>query len=118
MVIQIERRREPRERTYQLVNVSLQGQAEAREQSLGRTLDLSRGGLRVELDRDLPPGTRVQVDLALREALVSAQAEVRSVTPAREGGYRLGLEFVGLDDACGQRIDDFLRNRVAERAAG
>jgi c-di-GMP-binding flagellar brake protein YcgR len=117
VVIQIERRREPRERTYQLVNVSLPGRAGAREQSLGRTLDLSRGGLRVELDRDLPPGTRVQVDLALREALVSAQAEVRCVTPAREG-YRLGLEFVGLDDACGQRIDDFLRNRVAERAAG
>lgn len=118
MVIQIERRREPRERTFQLVNVSLPGRAGAREQTLGRTLDLSPGGLRVELDRDLPPGTRVQVDLALREALVTGQAEVKSVAPAREGGYRLGLEFVGLDDACARRIDEFLRNRVAERAAG
>ena len=118
MVIQIERRREPRERTYQLVNVSLVGRAGTHEQSLGRTLDVSRGGLRVELDHDVSPGTRVQVDLALREALVSAPAEVRSVAPCVDGGYRLGLEFVDLDDECFHRIDDFLRNRVAERAPG
>lgn len=118
MVIQIERRREPRERTFQLVNVSLVNRAGERDQSLGRTLDLSRGGLRVELDHDVSPGTRVQVDLALREALVSAPAEVRSVEPARDGGYLLGLEFVDLDDGCFHRIDDFLRHRMADRAQG
>src|SRR5688572_24673160 len=115
MVIRVERRREARERTYQLVNVSrLNREGLPSDQSLGRTLDLSRGGLRVELDRDVPAGVRVQVDLALREALVSAEAEVRSVV-AEDGAFQVGLEFVGVDDATFERIDDFLRGRAAER---
>lgn len=115
MVIRVERRREARERTYQLVNVSrLNREGAPMEQAFGRTLDLSRGGLRVELDREVPPGARVRVDLALRETLICAQAEVRNVTPD-EGGFHVGLEFTDLDDGTFNRIDDFLRARAAER---
>jgi hypothetical protein len=115
MVIRVERRREARERTYQLVNVArLNREGVPVEQALGRTLDLSRGGLRVELDHDVPTGARVQVDLALREALVCLQAEVKSVQP-EDGAFQVGLEFKEVDDPTFERIDDFLRARVAER---
>ncbi len=116
MVIRAERRREPRERTYQLVNVSrLNREGVPVEQVLGRTLDVSRAGARVEVDRELPTGARVRVDMALREELVSTEAEVRHVEPAREGGYHLGVQFLALDDGAFERLDGFLRARAQER---
>lgn len=115
MVIRVERRREARERTYQLVNVArLNREGVPTEQALGRTLDLSRRGLRVELDHDVPAGSRVQVDLALREALISVQAEVKNVQ-TDDGAFQVGLEFQSADDLTVERIDDFLRARMAER---
>ncbi|MCO5169754.1 MAG: PilZ domain-containing protein [Planctomycetes bacterium] len=119
MVIRVERRREPRERTYQLVNVSpVNAEGLPTEQLLGRTLDLSRGGARVEVPHEVSAGARVRVDLALHEALVSTEAEVRYVGTGDEGEWLLGLEFVGLDDAAAGRIGEFLRARGAARGRG
>ncbi len=116
MVIRVERRREPRERTYQLASVSrVNREGLPIEQVLGRTLDLSRAGARLEVDQELPAGARVRVDLALREDLVSTEAEVRHVEAAHEGGYQLGVEWVELSDAVFERLDGFLRTRALER---
>lgn len=115
-MIRVERRREPRERTYQLVNVSPVNQEGLRtEQLLGRTLDLSPGGARVEVPHEVASGARVQVDLALNEALVSAEAEVRHAGAGDEGAWLLGLEFVELDDATTRKIAEFLHAREARR---
>lgn len=119
MVIRVERRREPRERTYQLVNLSrVNREGVPTEQALGRTLDLSRAGARIEVDHEVAAGTRVRLDLALREVLVSAQAEVRHVEPAHEGGYHVGLEFLEVEGPAAGRLEEFLRARAAERVRG
>lgn len=117
MVIRFERRREPRERTYQLVNVSrVDREGLPVELVPGRTLDLSRDGARLELDQALPEGARVRVDVALREELVSAEAEVRHVEPAPAGGYHVGVHFVDLAGRALERVDAFLRARAYERS--
>lgn len=115
MVIRVERRREARERAYMLVNVSrVNREGAPTEQELGRTLDLSRGGARVEVKDPLDLGSRVRLDLALRDELLEAQAVVRHVEPGDDGVCRLGLEFIDLHEPFFSRVDSFLRTRSDE----
>jgi hypothetical protein len=115
MVIRVERRREARERAYMLVNVSrVDREGAPTDQELGRTLDLSRGGARVEVAEPIGLGTKVQVDLALRNELLEAQAVVRHLEPGDDGLHRLGLEFIDLQEPFFGRVDTFLRARSDE----
>ena len=78
--------------------------------------NLSLGGLGISLRTPLQPG---QVGLSLflvedgiedeRTAPINLRAQVCWCTPEKDGGFLAGLQFVGLQPAEGQRLQDFLR---------
>ncbi len=81
----MERRREPRIKTSEAVQVTLLGESFA--SFPGRTLDASGKGIRVSLSRPIKPGSAVKVELEDSILL----AEVSYCVPVNEG-YTAGLQ--------------------------
>lgn len=104
-----ERRREPRVRVLNLVSVDQCDDSGAlTELAIGRTLDLSRHGMRLELSRPLPLRSRVRVTVALAERIINLDGQVRHLDEMDDGTCAMGIEFVALPADHAEAIDEFL----------
>jgi c-di-GMP-binding flagellar brake protein YcgR len=79
----------------------------ARAQVETRVLDLSLGGALLLMAAALEVGTIGDFALPVDEGSVWVQAEVKRCLPV-EGGYEIGLEFVGMHPHDRQRLADYL----------
>lgn len=104
-----ERRREPRVQVLNLVSVDQQDESgELTELAVGRTLDLSRLGMRLELTHRLPLRSRVRLTIAMAERIITVHGQVRYVNEIDEVTCSMGIEFVDLEPEDGDRIEEFL----------
>jgi len=70
--------------------------------SMGRTLDVSLNGLKMETSYELPDGAELEITVGLEEDLIDLIGRV--VHKSRQGGrYVAGIEFVKMS-AEGRRI--------------
>lgn len=89
-----ERRREARVKAITLVSL---GQVDDKgvqsDLTVGRTLDLSRDGMRLEVSHSIPVGDRIRLSLALGEAVLEIEGTIRSSIPIEDEQFALGIEF-------------------------
>jgi hypothetical protein len=85
---------------------------------LGRTVDLSEGGLRCVLDRTLDPwhavpdvGEVIRVAVALPDLTLRCLSEVTRLFPRQDGRVELSVRFIGLTE----KDQDAVRRRVFTR---
>ena len=105
-----------------LVRVPLEtdvGVATARVEALGRSRNVSRGGMFVETERSCPePDTLVQLSFSLPEVKEPLEPTARVVWRrlAAEGeAAGIGLQFLALDREAARQIDEYIYERaVAE----
>lgn len=81
------------------------------DETLGRTLDLSRDGLRLELDHAIPLRSRVRLHLALGERLLRLDGWVRSARVTGPRTAEMCVEFLGVTPEQRATLDEFLRAR-------
>ena len=67
--------------------------------SIGRTLDVSKGGVRVEVHRELAKGTELDMDIAIEDRVITAKGEVVHVEPLSGGLYGTGIRFTAISEA-------------------
>jgi len=79
----------------------------ARAQVEARLLDLSQGGALLQLATALEVGTINDFTLPLDSGSVWVQGEVKRCTPF-EGGFQVGVEFVGMDPHDQRRLREYL----------
>lgn len=110
-----ERRHEPRIKTMNLVHVAEYSYPTLTEfktdDALGKTIDLSHDGMRLEMDHALPLRARVQLELALGESILHLQGRVRSIQAIDEQRVDLGVEFVDLTPEQYERLEEHLQLR-------
>lgn len=102
-------RREPRLNKMSLVQVS-RFDAEGFRDDLtpGRTLDISAGGIRLELHHPLPMGSLVDVSLALDNVILDVSGEVVYVEHQSEDLCTMGISFRDLPEESKEKIETFL----------
>ncbi len=101
-----ERRQDPRIEKVNLVQLSRFDEEGARaDLAIGRTLDLSRGGLRVELLHALPLRSVVTVTLALDDQIVEVTGTVVHLAVIDAERCSMGIEFTKLSDEARQLIE-------------
>jgi hypothetical protein len=109
-----DRRREPRVKSLNLVNVSdFTDAGLLTGLEVGKTLDLSHAGLRLEIHHPVPLRSILGLSLALGDELLEVQGEVRSVEVAGEDAYRVGVRFVDPSPETQEVIDAALRSAPA-----
>jgi hypothetical protein len=89
-----DRRHEPRIHSMNLVNVAqFDPDGFFAELGMGRTLDLSRGGLRLELTQPLPLRTLVSLSLVLDGSVADVEGEVVYLEVLDEARCAMGIRF-------------------------
>lgn len=80
--------------------------------SVGKLLDISRGGLAVLLDKTLASGQPVRVAFLLGQQKVVSTAIIRNVTSLK-GQQRIGMEFIGL----GEEISSYIAGLISSKTS-
>jgi hypothetical protein len=109
-----ERRSEPRVKGVTLVDVAeFNDIGLLTDLTMGRSLDLSMDGLRLELNHPIPVNSTLTLELELGERIVEVHATVRSVNPVEDpqnGGERwaMGVRFKDLKDDDYEALKEFV----------
>ena len=67
--------------------------------SIGRTLDVSESGVKVEIHRKLAEGTRLDMDIAVEDKIVTATGEVVYTEELENELFGTGIRFTSISDA-------------------
>ncbi len=103
------RRKSPRIEKINLVQISRFDEEGFRSDlATGRTLDISRGGVRLELYHPLPLRSVVGLNLALENTLLDISGEVVYLEVLDDDSCAMGIKFVDLSDETRRKIDYFL----------
>jgi uncharacterized protein (TIGR02266 family) len=87
----------------------------------GRSRNISRGGIFVESERELPPDSEVQLQFSLPEAsdAIAPTAKVVWRRPAsRATAAGLGLQFLKLDRDAARRLDEYVYEHATLEGLG
>ena len=66
--------------------------------SIGRTLDVSEGGVKVETHRRLANGTELEMDIAVEDKIITAWGEVVHSEELKNGLFGTGIQFAAISD--------------------
>jgi c-di-GMP-binding flagellar brake protein YcgR len=93
------RRKDPRVRTIHLLSVTtdkLRGESSI---SIGRTLDVSASGIRVEVQGRVCIEDQLQLEIAVEDRIIQARGRVVHATRKGEDLVETGIEFTSIEDA-------------------
>ena len=77
-------------------------------ESVGRTLDLSKGGILLELPSALPsPNEDVEITLGIKNKIVRTRGRIVHQRQLDNGHFGLGISFIDLDDDDAEVISEF-----------
>ena len=106
-------RRHPRIQKLNLVQISRFDEEGFRaDLATGRTLNLSYGGMRLELHHPLPLRSVVSLTLALDNNLVDVRGKVVYLEELDEERSAMGIEFIDLADESRQLLDRYVDNAI------
>jgi len=66
--------------------------------SIGRTLDVSEGGVKVETHRKLANGTELEMDIAIEDKIITAKGEVVHTEELKNGLFGTGIRFTSISE--------------------
>lgn len=109
--VKTERRREPRVHSLNLVNTAqFDPKGFFSDLSVGRTVDISHRGIRLELSHALPLRSTVTLSLALGSELVEVQGMVCHLEVVDATTCSMGVEFTELSSAARQVLDQYIQD--------
>ena len=82
----------------------------------GRTLDISSGGIRLELYHHLPLRTVVALTLALDDDLIDVRGRVVYLEEIDEERCAMGIQFIDMAAEDRQRLDQHVERTAPEAA--
>lgn len=104
-----ERRASPRIEKVHLVQVTrFDAEGFRADLTTGRTLNISRGGVRLELHHPVPLRTVVSLNLVLGEQILEVNGAVVYLEVLDGERCGLGIEFVNLDPQAEALLDAFV----------
>ena len=109
-----DRRHEPRVHSLNLVNVAqLNLDQDFANITVGRTIDLSRGGIRLDLHTPLPLRSTVKLTIALDGKLVEVEGTVCHLEVLDERRCSMGIAFDQLSGEAQAVIDAHLKHTAS-----
>jgi c-di-GMP-binding flagellar brake protein YcgR len=78
------------------------------ETAMGRTLDLSLGGIKLEVTNRYPLSSDIELNLQLHEQVITVKGRVVYVEELKNGKVGLGIKFSHLDDKTRKAIEHYL----------
>lgn len=89
--------------------VLVDGEGEADRQTMGRTLDVSEAGIRLETHLAVEEGSHLTLSIGLEDELVDIEGRVIHSGENDDGNFELGIEFRDPDEATQRVIKKFIK---------
>lgn len=104
-----ERRGDPRINRINLVQVSRFDEEGFRaDLATGRTLNISRGGIRLQLHHPLPLRTTVSINLVLEERILDLSGTVVYLEAVDQETSQMGIRFEDIDEETAELLDSYM----------
>jgi len=117
-----DKRRFIRVHSLNLSYVLLDNDEEFEQQTMGRTLDVSEAGIRLETHMPVEVGRYMLLSIGLENEVVDIRGRVVHSGENTDGKYELGVEFIDKDAAASRILHDFIdafrKARGMEDSAG
>ncbi len=102
-------RNHPRVKNLNLVQVDRRDEeGSPADLATGRTLDISPGGIRLELHHPLPLRTRVEMSLALDNELVDVQGKVVYLEEIDDERCAMGIQFIDVAETAQHALERYV----------
>jgi c-di-GMP-binding flagellar brake protein YcgR len=111
----------PDKRKYKRINslnlsyVLVNGKKDADRQTMGRTLDVSEAGIRLETHLAVPVGTEMLLSIGLEDSVVDIRGRVVHSHQNEEGRYELGVQFTNIDPGVSDTLNKFIQTFKSQR---
>ena len=89
--------------------VLVDGEGEADRQTMGRTLDVSEAGIRLETHLPVEIGRHLKLSVGLEEDVVDIKGHVVHAGKNKHGKYELGIELLEPDEAAREILKKFIK---------
>ena len=110
-----DKRRFVRINSLNLSYVLVDGQDQADKQTMGRTLDVSEAGIRLETHFPVSLGSEMSLSIGLENNLVDIKGRVVHTSVNDEGRYETGVEFIDKSADVKDILMKFIKAFKAER---
>ena len=94
---QQDKRKHARINSLNLSYVLVDGRFSEEKQTMGRTLNVSESGIRLETHLPVELGTQLMLSIGLEDSVVDISGRVVHASQNDQGAYELGVEFVDVD---------------------
>ncbi len=112
-----EERHHPRVKNLSLVQVDRHNEEGFQaDLSTGRTLDISTGGIRLELHHPLPLRTMVEMSLALGNDLIDVQGKVVYLEEIDDERCAMGIQFIEVADPARRLLEQYVEKAAPAEA--
>ena len=82
---------------------------EAQKQTMGRTLNVSEDGIRLETHIPVDVGSHIMVSIGLEDDVVDISGKAIHSSKNESGKYELGIEFLDITDAAEKILKTFVK---------
>lgn len=104
-----DKRQFARVHSLNLSYVLLDNDAQSEQQTMGRTLDVSESGIRLETHMPVAAGRSMLLSIGLENEVVDIRGRVVHSRKNSDGNYELGVEFTDKNAAASKILHDFIR---------
>ncbi len=103
-----ERRQFDRPESLNLLDyIVVDDQGRQGEYSMGRTLNVSEGGILLETRSELPVGSQIMLTLGLNDTLIEVMGKIVRTSP-EENLYKTGIEFTNLSEGHREILQQYI----------
>ncbi|MDZ7579322.1 MAG: PilZ domain-containing protein [Deltaproteobacteria bacterium] len=103
-----DKRKFTRINSLNLSYVLVDGAGDADRQTMGRTLDVSEAGVRLETHLPVDIGRHLMLSVGLEDDVVDIKGHVVHAQKNRDGKYELGIELFEPDEAAREILKRFI----------
>ena len=100
-----ERRRHPRLESLYLVSyINKEGDIQKTGVSMARTINISPAGVGVEVHQPINRDSRMEMEIAIKDAVFTVQGKVVHSEEKSSGNYIIGVQFDELQKEIGKKL--------------
>jgi len=105
----IERRKHPRFESFNLLSyVCLDENNRALDQGMGRTLNVSKGGILLETYNPIDPEHTMVLTIGLKDNMVDIKGKMIHSGTDEDGKVKSGIQFIEMDEAILLTLEEYI----------
>ena len=85
-------------------------------ETMGRTLDISEGGILLEAQQHFPLLSQIDFGIALGDRIIDAKGKVIHLSQTDDGKIQMGIQFIEMSEANKENVREYCKKKKEEKS--